>query len=128
MQIANAAEDELGAVRTMRRGDHRIAFQATMNSGAQTIFRANHLDSSQDGLLDHWKTSGIDMDQDGTPDLNLAAMGALVGQRDLFLQMDWLSDQPGYTFSPAPGVVTAVGEGVGALPAILATAPPPIAT
>jgi len=128
MQIANAAEDELGVVRTMRRGDHRIAFQATMNSGAQTIFRANHLDSSQDGLLDHWKTTGIDMDQDGVPDLSLAAMGAFVGQRDLFLQMDWLSDQPGYTFSPAPGVVTAVGGGAGDLPSMLATAPPLIGT
>lgn len=123
MQIANAAEDEFGAVRTMRRGDHRIAFQATVNGSAQMIFRANHLDSSQDGLLDHWKTSGIDMDQDGVADINLAAMGAFVGQRDLFLQMDWLSNQPGYTFSPAPGVVTAVGGGAGDLPGMLATAP-----
>ena len=123
MQIANAAEDEFGVVRTMRRGDHRIAFQATVNGSAETIFRANHLDSSQDGLLDHWKTSGIDMDQDGIPDLNLAAMGAFVGQRDLFVQMDWLSDQPGYNFSPAPGVITAVGGGVGDLPNMLASAP-----
>ncbi|MEO7028089.1 MAG: Ig-like domain-containing protein [Acidobacteriaceae bacterium] len=123
MQIANAAEDEFGVVRTMRRGDHRIAFQATVNGSAQTIFRANHLDSSQDGLLDHWKTSGIDMDQDGIPDLNLAGMGAFVGQRDLFVQMDWLSDQTGYNFRPAPGVVTAVGGGAGDLPQMLANAP-----
>ena len=124
MQIANAAEDEFGAIRTMRRGDHRIAFQATVNGSTQTIFRANHLDSSQDGLLDHWKTNGIDMDQDGIVDLNLAAMGAFVGQRDLFLQLDWLSDQPQYNFSPAAGVITAVGGGTGDLPSMLATAPP----
>lgn len=45
MQIANADEDEFGVVRTMRRGDHRIAFQATVNGSAQTVFRANHLDA-----------------------------------------------------------------------------------
>jgi len=123
MQISNAAEDEFGIDRTIRRGDHRIAFEATMNGGAQVIFRANHLDSSQDGLLDHWKTGGIDMDQDGIPDLNLATMGAIVGQRDLFVEMDWLSDQPGFNFHPAPGVITAFGGGAGYLPAMLATAP-----
>ena len=123
MQIANAAEDEFGIDRTMRRGDHRVAFEATMNGGAQVIFRANHLDSSQDGLLDHWKTGGIDMDQDGIPDLNLATMGAMVGQRDLFVEMDWLSDQPGFNFHPAPGVITAFGGGAGYLPAMLARAP-----
>jgi hypothetical protein len=111
LQIANAAQDEFGVDRTMRRGDHRVAFLANINGSAQTIFRANHLDSSQDGILDHWKTSGIDMDQDGFPDIDLAAMGAVVGQRDLFVQMDWLSDQPGYNFHPAPGVITAFGGG-----------------
>jgi hypothetical protein len=124
MQIANAAEDEFGTDRTMRRGDHRIAFEATMNgSTTQTIFRANHLDSSQDGILDHWKTGGIDMDQDGFPDINLAAMGAVVGQRDLFVEMDWLSDQPGFNFHPAPGVISDWSGGAGFLPAMLATAP-----
>ena len=123
MQIANAAEDEFGTDRTMRRGDHRIAFQATMNGSTQTIFRANHLDSSQDGILDHWKTTGIDMDQDGFVDLSLSAMGAVVGQRDLFVEMDWLSDQPGYNFHPAPGVISDWSGNAGFLPAMLASAP-----
>ncbi len=122
-QIANAAKDELGNIRTMRRGDHRVAFQATTTSGAQIIYRANHLNSDQDGILDHWKTTGIDMDQDGVIDLNLAAMGATIGQRDLFLEMDWLSDQPQFNFHPAPGVITSATGGPGALPAMLATAP-----
>lgn len=122
-QIANAAKDETGNIRTMRRGDHRIAFQATTTAGNQIIYRANHLDSDQDGLLDHWETTGIDMNQDGVIDLNLAAMGANVNKRDLFVEMDWLSDQTGFNFHPAPGVITAATGGAGSLPAMLATAP-----
>ena len=112
--LANAAEDETGAVRTMRRGDHRVAFWASTANGNQFIARGNHLDSDQDGLLDHWETTGIDMDQDGIVDLNLAAMGANVNARDLFLEIDWIADQPGfpYSFQPAPGVISpAPGEG-----------------
>ncbi len=85
--IANAAHDENGNIRTMRRGDHRVAFWASTNNG-QVIIRANHLDSDQDGLLDHWESTGIDMDQDGVVDLNLSAYGADPFTRDLFLQVD----------------------------------------
>lgn len=106
-QLANAAEDDTGAIRTMRRGDHRVAFEASTSTGAEIIVRGDHLDSDQDGLLDHWETTGIDMDQDGVVDLNLPAMGANVNQRDLFLQIDWLSDLTGSSrFQPAPGVVS----------------------
>ncbi len=122
-QIANAAKDETGAIRTMRRGDHRIAFLVNTTAGKQIIYRANHLDSDQDGLLDHWETTGIDMNQDGVIDLNLAAMGANVNKRDLFVEMDWLSDQTGFNFHPAPGVITSATGGAGSLPKMLSTAP-----
>jgi hypothetical protein len=122
-QIANAAKDESGNFRTMRRGDHRIAFQVTTTSGAQIIFRANHLDSDGDGLLDHWETTGIDMDQDGIVDINLAQMGADPNKRDLFLEIDWLADQATFNFHPAPGVIVAATGEAGSLPAMLAGAP-----
>jgi len=54
------------------------------------------------------------MDQDGLVDLDLAAMGANVNARDLFLQIDWIAQQPGFPFSfePAPGVISpAPGQG-----------------
>jgi len=111
--LANAARDETGNLRTMRRGDHRVAFWASFASG-QMIVRANHLDSDQDGLLDHWETTGIDMNQDGVVDLNLAAMGANVNKRDIFMELDWIADQPGlaFSFQPPPGVIgPAKGEG-----------------
>jgi Big-like domain-containing protein len=108
-QIGNAAKDETGTYRTMRRGDHRVAFWVSTESGAQMIVRGNHLDSDQDGLLDHWETTGIDMDQDGIVDLDLPAMGANPNVRDLFIEMDWISDQGlsfGYNFQPVPGVIS----------------------
>ena len=113
--LANAAEDENDKVRTMRRGDHRVAFWASTSNGGQFIARANHLDSDQDGLLDHWETTGIDMDQDGVVDLDLPAMGANPNVRDIFLEIDWITDQSGlpFSFQPSPGVISpAPGDGL----------------
>ena len=106
--IANAGYDESGAIRTMRRGDHRVAFWASTNNG-QAIYRANHLDSDQDGLLDHWETAGIDMNQDGFVDLSLSAMGADPFHRDLFLQVDAAL---GFKYQPQPGVFSSDTPGV----------------
>jgi hypothetical protein len=104
--IANAATDDAGVVRTQRRGDHRVALWAQTTAG-NMIVRASQLDSDQDGLYDHWETKGggIDIDQDGVIDLDLAAMGADPTHRDLFIEIDWLADQPGYKHEPAPGVL-----------------------
>ncbi|HEY1758522.1 MAG TPA: Ig-like domain-containing protein [Bryobacteraceae bacterium] len=102
--IAPAGYDETLAVRTMRRGDHRVAFWASTASG-QVIVRANHLDSDQDGLLDHWETTGIDMDQDGAVDLDLSDYGANPFQRDIFIQVDWVGLPGAFTpFKPAGGI------------------------
>ena len=103
--IANAAHDESGNIRTMRRGDHRVAFWASTSAG-QIIVRGNHLDSDQDGLLDHWETTGIDMDQDGVLDLRLSQYGADPFTRDLFLQVDWVGKPDRICSSrPAPSSV-----------------------
>jgi hypothetical protein len=118
--------------RTQRRGDHQVVFWAGASDGTQMVVLGRHLDSSQDGLLDHWKTKGIDIDQDGVVDLKLSDWGARVGQRDLFLEIDWTTprmengqvvwkDEPvaGATaalanmFANAP----AVGSGATAIPA-----------
>lgn len=125
-QIGAAAKDETGAVRTQRRGDHRLAFWVQTVAGQQLVYRANHLDSDQDGLLDHWETTGIDMDQDGTVDLNLAEMGANPNKRDVFLELDWLSPQTGMDFRPSPGVIGPLpdsGLSMGTLPLMYNAAP-----
>jgi Ca2+-binding RTX toxin-like protein len=46
------------------------------------------LDTDGDGLLDSWETNGIDVDGDGQPDLDLAALGARWDHKDLFVEVD----------------------------------------
>ena len=48
-------------------------------------------DRDEDGLLDKWETDGIDTDGDGTPEINLPAMGADPDHKDIFLEIDTLS-------------------------------------
>jgi hypothetical protein len=97
--LSRALDDQAGNPRTPMRGDHMIAFSVSTSSGSM-IVRGSHLNTSGDGILDHWKTKGVDIDQDGIPDLNLAAMGANIHQRDLFLEVDWTA--PRTSGSPQP--------------------------
>ncbi|HSQ00523.1 MAG TPA: hypothetical protein VL049_25150, partial [Candidatus Dormibacteraeota bacterium] len=46
-------------------------------------------DSDGDGLFDDWEEHGIDVDGDGTIDLDLPAMGANPMHKDLFVELDW---------------------------------------
>jgi len=125
-QLANAATDDAGAVRTQRRGDHRIAFWAEVDDGAgnktDVIVRASHLDSAQDGLLDHWKTDGLNVDGSGIA-LNLAPMSATVGKRDIFMEMDWTNNETNplnaaHTDAPADGVTKRLADLFAAAPAL----------
>lgn len=62
-------------------------------------------DSDGDGLLDVWEEEccGVDGDGDGVPDLNLYALGARVGRRDLFVEVDAMT---GFGPPPYSGPVT----------------------
>ncbi|MCY2989632.1 MAG: hypothetical protein NTY19_17410, partial [Planctomycetota bacterium] len=108
--IAVAAYDPSGATRTVQVGDHYLAFwvglQPALGPTVSQVIRASHLDTDGDGLLDHWEEpgGGIDIDQDGTVDLDLNAMGASPTHQDLFLEVDWLADQSSHHHEPAPGV------------------------
>lgn len=45
-------------------------------------------DTDQDYICDDWERNGIDINNDGTVDLDLPALGARVGQRDIFVEYD----------------------------------------
>ena len=45
-------------------------------------------DLDDDGLLDSWETTGVDVDGDGSIDLDLPAMGAAPDHRDVFVELD----------------------------------------
>lgn len=108
--IARASSDlETSLTRTQRRGDHRVAFLVDTTAGSK-IVRASLLDSDQDGLLDHWERTGIDVEGDGVPELELSKAGADPFKRDLFLEVDWVqadatSEQP-HVHEPPPGSLT----------------------
>ena len=137
MQDPVAAGNDPTTGRTPQRGDHRIVVWAdtcttntnpcTAGSG-QILLRGTHFDTDQDGLLDHWEKQGIDMNGDGTVDLNLQALGANYQQRDLFLEVDWSNPRPasadlGWSDEPAPGMLAslvqmfALAPAVGSIPA-----------
>jgi uncharacterized repeat protein (TIGR01451 family) len=61
-------------------------------------------DSDGDGLLDGWELNGYNADGDGTIDVNLPAMGANPGRKDLFLEIDCLV-AVNHTHCPVQGAI-----------------------
>lgn len=51
-------------------------------------------DTDGDSLSDEWETNGIDYDNDGTPELDLPAMGADPNHKDIFIEVDWMHKAP----------------------------------
>lgn len=74
-------------------------------------------DRDEDGLPDDWEENGLDVDADGTIDLDLPALGADPDRKDIFLEIDWMFTAPtcmggtcwgGVDFSPTPAAIAAV--------------------
>ena len=90
--IANATTNDAGTARTERPGDHKVTFAAGTNTG-RIIVRGSHMDTDEDGLLDHWESSGIDFNGDGgTVDLALhqTPFSADPNRKDLFVEIDYM--------------------------------------
>ncbi len=75
-------------------------------------------DSDGDGLCDTWETTGIDADGDGTIDLTLP--GASPTHKDIFLEMDAMTNNHG-TDTPADGAIGDVVAAFAAAPVNNAT-------
>ncbi len=74
-------------------------------------------DTDSDGLPDEWETDGLDIDKNGTIDLNLPAMGANPRHKDVFAEIDymkkantcvWLVCWGGRDFSPSQSALADV--------------------
>lgn len=52
------------------------------------IYNNPLIDYDLDGIPDIWEEEGIDTDKDGNIDLDLPAMGAVVGHKDIFVEVD----------------------------------------
>jgi hypothetical protein len=55
-------------------------------------------DTDGDALLDSWEEDGVDVDGDGTPDLDLPSMGADPDHKDIFVEVDHM---PGHRIPDA---------------------------
>ena len=51
---------------------------------------ADPLDSDGDALPDDWELQGVDVDGNGTVDLDLPALGADAFHKDVFVEVDWM--------------------------------------
>lgn len=76
-------------------------------------------DSDGDGLLDSWESQGLDINNDGTVDLDLPALGADPNHKDLFVEVDGITGLgpaalPGITdvSNATPVVITSPSHGV----------------
>ena len=126
--IAPANYLDSGAARQARLGDHRVTFWADVGGGNHIIVRAEHLDTDQDGLMDHWETTGIDLEGTGSIDLDLSLMGATPFQRDFFVQIDFAADRArplnvGERHRPIPGVIRRLAQFYASAPASPAGVP-----
>ncbi|MBX2798409.1 MAG: hypothetical protein KTR31_12085 [Myxococcales bacterium] len=89
---------------------------STLITFSITSSRSANGDSDGDGLLDVFEICGIDMDGDGTPEVDLPAMGADPFRKDLFVEADWTVDDDGagsadHSHAPSlPGLVHAWEE------------------
>lgn len=60
-------------------------------SSFNSFYLKVNADRDGDGLLDWWELSGIDANGDGTIDFDLAARGAKVDHKDLFVEIDYMT-------------------------------------
>lgn len=63
----------------------------TTGEGTDGFYSRYIFDTDGDGLLDVWETNGMDVNGDGTIDLNLPALGADPLHKDLFVELDYMS-------------------------------------
>ncbi len=63
-------------------------------ASAEYSFQIDFGDADGDGLLDAWETEGIDIDNDGTPEIDLHTMGADPMHKDVFVELDAMGGSP----------------------------------
>jgi hypothetical protein len=65
-------------------------------------------DSDLDGIPDHWEINGIDINNDGTVDLDLPALGADWEHKDIFVEVDYMGSFGDHNHKPNPTAISDV--------------------
>ena len=84
-----------------------VSATATNANGSTSEFGPVCGDSAGDGdgLCGDWKKVGLDYNGDGKIDLNLRALGAVAGHRDLFVEVDYMRRDAAHSFAPDPAAL-----------------------
>lgn len=97
----------------MKKGDTEVRVSTRNPSGDDNVFFAYLLlhgeaevnkDTDGDALLDDWEKNGYDADGDGVVDVDLPAMGANYRHKDIFVEVDWMSDAS-HSHKPTPKAI-----------------------
>ena len=90
---------------TLPPGDYRLQLEASAGFGfgaaasdtsgsaafdVTLTLRLPGADADGDALPDEWETDGVDVDEDGTIDLDLPGMGADPRRKDIFVELDFM--------------------------------------
>lgn len=70
--------------------EHAFLLTPLICTAAEDTDGDGNADNDGDGLCDSWEVSGVDSDGDGIIDLNLAALGADLNHKDIFVEIDYM--------------------------------------
>ena len=84
--------------------DSRLVSVPPEASGVDFVGTHADTDTDGDGLFDVWETQGIDSDGDDEIDIDLPAMGADPDKKDIFVEVDWMSDD-NHSHQPQPEAI-----------------------
>ncbi len=72
----------------------RADFSLSPNNFGCLVAESVLVDSDGDGIFDLWEQNGVDVDGNGTIDVDFPAMGADPMHKDLYYEMDWAPGFP----------------------------------
>jgi len=82
-------------------------YVADGSNGVVILRDADLADADGDGLPDAWELDGLDVNQDGTVDLNLRLLGADPAIKDIFVEIDYMATA-GHDHQPDPAALADV--------------------
>ena len=85
-----AADGEVDGISCGPGVDRAIVDAIDTHDGSCEVIDLGH-DRDGDGLLDEWEEHGFDADGDGTPEVDLPAMGADPDRKDIFVEVDFMT-------------------------------------
>jgi hypothetical protein len=101
-------------------GNTYVVWTDDRNDRSYVYFAFRPADADGDGLPDRWEEEGVDVNGDGTVDLDLPAMGADRLRKDIFVEVDYMIDQGiclpgigcqfGHSHQPKPDAMARVVE------------------